>query len=88
MPAATATTADIAAAIGTDARTLRKFLRADMGDGKAVVGKGARYALPADKRSINALAKRFAKWDEARKADKAPEAPAEVESPTEDEATE
>lgn len=64
--AATITTTALAEEIGTDPRTLRKFLRSeDRG-----VGKGSRYELPADKRSIAALAKRFSKWDEARKADK------------------
>lgn len=87
MPAAPATTAQIAEAIGTDPRTLRKFLRATT-DKSDQPGKGARYALSADKRSIAALAKKFSKWDEARTADKADNAPAEVETPAEDETTE
>jgi len=85
MAAASMTTAQVAEALDTDPRTLRKFLRDDMGGGKAVVGKGARYELPGDKRSLNALAKRFTKWDEARKADQAPEAPATAETETNEE---
>ena len=74
--AATITTTALAEEIGTDPRTLRKFLRSeDRG-----VGKGSRYDLPGDKRSIAALAKRFAKWDEARKSDKADNAPAATET--------
>lgn len=63
----TATTAEIAAELDTTPRTLRRFLRATMTD---TPGKGSRYALPSDKRSIAALAKKFAKWEEADKAAK------------------
>jgi len=53
-------------------RTLRKFLRDELGEGKAVVGKGNRYALDYNKREINALKKKFAAWEiaqaEAQKA--------------------
>jgi CO/xanthine dehydrogenase Mo-binding subunit len=66
---ATITTAELATELDTDPRTLRKFLRSE-GSG---VGKGSRYALPGTKREINALAKKFAKWDEARNADTTPE---------------
>jgi len=69
---ATITTAELAAELNTTPRELRKFLRSDQGPGK--VGKGARYALPGSKREIGALAKKFAKWDEARTAAKADEA--------------
>lgn len=61
---ATATTTDIAAAIGTTPRELRKFLRSEARN----VGKGSRYALPAGKRDITAMAKRFAAWTEAKAA--------------------
>ena len=83
MAARTITTAELAAELDTTPRTLRKFLRSEEGPGK--VGKGARYALPADKRSINALAKKFAKWVEATEAAKAAESD---ESDIEDEALE
>lgn len=60
--AATATTATIADALGTDPRTLRKFLRSESRN----VGKGSRYELPADKRSIAAMQKRFDAWTLAK----------------------
>jgi hypothetical protein len=56
-------------------RTLRKFLRDDMGDGKAVVGKGSRYALDLKAAELKAMKKRFAAWEvaqeEAKEARKA-----------------
>lgn len=77
----TYTTADLAAAIiGEDkveenrksaTRTLRKFLRDDMNEGKAVVGKGGRYALELNKTQVKAMAKRFAAWEAKQEADKA-----------------
>lgn len=68
---ATMNTTDAALALDTDPRTLRKFLRSPEGfDSK--VGKGARWSI--EKRDMRSLAKRFAKWDEARKATETPEA--------------
>lgn len=64
---ATMTTAEIAATLDTTPRTLRKFLRSE----GAGVGKGSRYALPASKRDLTAMAKRFAAWQEAVAAKKA-----------------
>jgi hypothetical protein len=58
----TMNTTDIATALDTTPRTLRKFLRSE----GAGVGKGSRYALPSSKRDLTALAKRFAAWDAAR----------------------
>lgn len=52
-------------------RTLRKFLRDDMNEGKAVVGKGGRYALEMNKREVTAMAKRFKAWEAKQEADKA-----------------
>lgn len=76
------TTASLAEAFDTTPRTLRKFLRAEgMG-----VGKGSRYALPASKREVNALNKKFAAWVEAREAKV--EGEAEVEAPEVDEVPE
>jgi hypothetical protein len=74
-------------------RTLRKFLRDELGEGKAVVGKGARYSLDYNKRELTALTKKFRAWEiaqqeaaEARKialaAAKSPKAPIEVEADT------
>lgn len=53
-------------------RTLRKFLRDELGQGKAVVGKGNRYALTYNAKEITALKKKFGAWEiaqaEAQKA--------------------
>lgn len=59
-------TTQLADALDTTPRTLRKFLRSE-GQG---VGKGSRYALPSTKRDLAATAKRFAAWIEARDAAK------------------
>ena len=63
------TTLEIAQAFETTPRELRKFLRSDS-SGITPVGKGRRYALPTSKAQINALAKKFAKWDDARNSAK------------------
>lgn len=73
------TTNELATALETTPRTLRKFLRSDA-SGIESVGKGSRYSLPSSKREVASLSKRFTAWDEARKApapevDDAPEAP-------------
>lgn len=47
-------------------RTLRKFLRDELGEGKAVVGKGNRYALDFNAKEITALKKKFAAWEVAQ----------------------
>ena len=57
-------------------RTLRKFLRDELGEGKAVVGKGARYALDYNKRELTALTKKFAAWEIAQAEAKAARAAA------------
>lgn len=69
-----ATTADIATALDTTPRELRKFLRSEAQG----VGKGARYALPSSKRDIAAMNKRFTAWSEA----KAPKSIDEVDNST------
>lgn len=72
MAATTITTAELADALGTTPRELRKFLRADAkATGSETPGKGARYALPGDKRSITAMQKKFAKWEEAQESARA-----------------
>lgn len=75
------TTTELATALETTPRTLRKFLRSQ-DSGIESVGKGSRYALPTSKREVNALAKRFNAWDEARKATTEP---AETDTPEVDE---
>jgi len=69
---ATMTTAEVALELDTDPRTLRKFLRSADAPVDAV-GKGSRYAI--EKKQIRSLRTKFAKWDEARNADKADDTP-------------
>jgi uncharacterized protein YecE (DUF72 family) len=51
-------------------RTTRKFLRDELGGGKAVVGKGGRYNLDYNKRELTALTKKFKAWETAQEAAK------------------
>jgi len=65
----TLTTAQLAEKFQTSPRELRKFLRADArANGKAntLPGKGSRYALPGDAKTINAMRKRFDAWTVAQ----------------------
>ena len=62
------TTAELATALETTPRTLRKFLRSN-DSGIESVGKGSRYSLPSGKREVQALAKRFTAWNEAKNAE-------------------
>lgn len=77
------TTTELAAALDTTPRTLRKFLRSKE-SGIESVGKGSRYALPTAKREVNALAKRFNAWHEAQQAPKADEAPQADDAPADE----
>jgi transposase-like protein len=66
--ASTLTVKEIAEKIGTDARTLRKFLRFEAKEnggkvGEDTPGKGGRYQIEANK--VPSLTKRFATWQEA-----------------------
>lgn len=57
------TTAQVAEKFDTNARTLRKFLRADAranGAADALPGKGSRYAIEG--KQLAGLKKRFAAW--------------------------
>lgn len=76
------TTTELATELDTTPRELRKFLRSN-DSGIESVGKGARYALPSSKREVNALAKRFAAWTEAKNA-KIESDDAEVDTPDTD----
>lgn len=58
-PVAVLTTAEVAEALQTTPRTLRKFLRSKA-SGIEPVGQGKRYALSPD--SVPALARKFDKW--------------------------
>ena len=71
------TTASLAATLETTPRELRKFLRSQaMG-----VGKGSRYSLDLNARSVATMRKEFAAWSAARAAkiidDPAPEVDAD-----------
>lgn len=70
MAATTLTTADAAAELGTDPRTLRKFLRATTPK-DSQPGKGSRYSLKGDARSLAAMKKKFIAWTEAEAAKRA-----------------
>jgi len=67
----TLTPKELALELGTDPRTVRKFLRSAEGM-DAKVGKGQRWAIEA--KAVRSLRTRFNRWDEARKAPAAPEA--------------
>jgi hypothetical protein len=80
---------DAADNIKSATRTLRKFLRDELGEGRAVVGKGGRYALEYGAPELRALKKKFAAWEiaqeeakiaraEALAAAKAPKTPEAV----------
>jgi hypothetical protein len=63
----TLNTTDIAAELGTDPRSLRKFLRADAKvNGTPTPGKGARYAI--ERKQLRSLKSRFAKYTAALEA--------------------
>jgi hypothetical protein len=81
--ASTLTVKEIAEKIGTDGRTLRKFLRHEAAEKGGVVGedtpgKGGRYSIEANK--VAGLTKRFATWQEAhtRSADENEETEVEL----------
>jgi hypothetical protein len=62
--------------IKTATRTLRKFLRDELGNGGAVVGKGARYSLDLKAAELRAMKKKFAAWEIAQEEAKAARAAA------------
>lgn len=64
---ATLNTTEVATEFGTDARTLRKFLRSPQGT-DSTVGKGARWSI--EKRDLRSLRKRFENWSAAQEARK------------------
>lgn len=72
------TTAEFAAELGTDTRTVRKFLRSITPKDEQP-GKGSRWALEGNKRSLTAMRKQFAAWT----AEAAEKAAAKVEPVTE-----
>lgn len=92
MPARTLSAKEVATELGTDARSLRKFLRSEAKSKGGVIGvdtpgKGKRYAILASK--VKAMKPRFAAWAEAqakiRAEAKAAREAAEADNPPEDE---
>lgn len=59
---ATLTTAEVATALDTTPRELRKFLRSQAQG----VGKGSRYSLPGTARELGKIKKQFIAWGEAK----------------------
>lgn len=79
------TTAEFAAELGTDTRTVRKFLRSITPKDEQP-GKGSRWVLEGNKKEMTRSKKQFAEWTAAqtaaaadRAAKKADAAQAEVE---------
>lgn len=68
MTASTMTTKDFAAALSTDPRTVRKYLRSVTPKADQP-GKGSRWELPGTKTAIAKHLKQFTKWteDEAKR---------------------
>lgn len=85
----TMTPAEFAVEVGSDGRTVRKFLRS-ITPKEDQPGKGSRWSLPATKREVTKLQKQFAEWSEAQekarteRAEKAAEVE-EIEEPAVDE---
>ncbi len=84
----TLTPAEFAAEVGSDGRTVRKFLRA-VNPPEAHPGKGARWSLPGTAREVTKLKKQFGEWTnsqaeakaarDAKAAEDAADAPEEIE---------
>ena len=60
---ATITPKEFAAKVGSDGRTVRKFLRSEQGLNDRV-GKGQRWAI--ESKQVASLTKRFNRWVEAK----------------------
>ena len=80
------TTKDFATALGTDPKTLRKFLR-DSTPRDQHPGKGGRWVLPGTKTAITAARKSFTKWQKEQ-ADAAAERAAKAAKDAQDALTE
>ena len=66
----TMTTNEFAVELGTDPRTLRKFLRSITPKDEQP-GKGSRWALPGTKREITKMRKQFSEWSQKQLEEKA-----------------
>lgn len=75
--AQTITPAEFAEVVGSDGRTVRKFLRHELPD--KAPGKGARWSLPGTKREVASLQKKFDAWKAAQEEARAKKAEAETE---------
>jgi hypothetical protein len=78
------TTAEMASELGTDGRTLRKFLRS-ITPKEEQPGKGSRWVLEGNKRDISKMRKQFSDWTAAQEKpaeEETPEVEAEVDGPT------
>jgi hypothetical protein len=75
------TPAEFAVEVGSDGRTVRKFLRSITPKDEQP-GKGSRWSLPGTKREVTKLRKQFTEWTAALEAKKAQDA--EVEEPTDE----
>lgn len=65
---------EFAVTVGSDPRTVRKFLRSDArANGAETPGKGSRWEIEA--KTVRSLTKRFNAWNEARneKSDETPD---------------
>ena len=87
--ATTSTPKEVAQEFGTDAKTLRKFLRS-ITPVEDRPGKGSRWEIPATKKALTKLQTRFNEWETARQVAAAEaraqaEADAEVEGDDADE---
>lgn len=72
------TTAQFATELGTDGRTVRKFLRSITPKDEQP-GKGSRWEIDGSKRSINTMKKNFDKWNAAQLEAKAKKAAQDAE---------
>lgn len=74
----TLTTAQAAAELETDGRTLRKFLRSVTPKDEQP-GKGSRWEIPGTKTHMNKMRKQFNEWSAKQAQEKADRAAAKVE---------
>lgn len=66
----TMTPAELAGKFNSDGRTVRKFLRSITPKDEQP-GKGSRWSIAGDKRSVSKLQKQFADWNAKQLADRA-----------------
>lgn len=73
------TPTEFAVSVDSDGRTVRKFLRS-ITPREDQPGKGSRWALPGDKRSVTKLQKQFKEWSAKQAEEKAARALAAAEA--------